>query len=90
MAATTTTQLPAAGAGRGSAARIACPAANDCWLVTWARLALPLQRRDPPKRDTDPNFEATINFRPNESAEQFIPDRSPVDDSLLFARPRSS
>jgi hypothetical protein len=28
--------LPSAGAGRGSAARIACPAANDCWMVTSA------------------------------------------------------
>ena len=42
-------------------------------------------RRSP--RDTDPAFQGTIEFRPNESAEQFIPDRLPVDDSQLFAPP---
>ncbi len=37
--------------------------------------------------DDDPAFQGTIEFRPNESAEQFIPDRLPVDDSQLFAPP---
>jgi hypothetical protein len=84
---TTTTRLPAAGAGRGSAARVECPAADECWMVTWAGwifhysdgLQLPL--------DPEPAFQGTIEFRPNEAAEQFIPDRLPVDDSQLFAPP---
>ena len=38
-------------------------------------------------RDTDPAFAGTIEFRPNESAEQFVPDRPPADDSQLFAPP---
>lgn len=83
----TITRLPVAGAGRGSAARVACPAPNDCWLVTWAGwlfhysdgTALPL--------DTEPAFQGTIDFRPNEAAEQLVPDRPPVDDSQLFAPP---
>jgi hypothetical protein len=82
---TTTTRLPASGGGRGSAARIACPAVNECWMVTWGGwifhytdgTALPL--------DADPNFQGTIDFRPNEAAEQFVPDTLPEDDSQLFA-----
>ena len=35
--------------------------------------------------DTDPSFQGTIEFRPNEAAEQFVPDALPVDDSELFA-----
>ncbi len=35
--------------------------------------------------DTDPNFQGTIDFRPNEAAEQFVPDALPADDSELFA-----
>ena len=82
-----TTRLPAAGAGRGSAARIACPATNDCWMVTWAGWLFHYSDGTPLPRDTDPAFQGTIEFRPNESAEQFIPDRLPVDDSQLFAPP---
>jgi hypothetical protein len=84
---TVTTRLPAAGAGRGSAARIACPAKDDCWLVTWAGWLFHYSDGAPLPRDTDPAFQGTIEFRPNESAEQFIPDRLPVDDSQLFAPP---
>ena len=84
---TTTTRLPAAGAGRGSAARIACPATNDCWMVTWAGWIFHYSDGTPLEQDTDPAFQGTIEFRPNESAEQFIPDRLPVDDSQLFAPP---
>lgn len=83
----TTTRLPAAGAGRGSAARIACPAANECWLVTWAGWLFHYSDGTPLPLDAEPAFQGTIEFRPNESAEQFIPDRLPVDDSQLFAPP---
>jgi hypothetical protein len=82
-----TTSLPAAGAGRGSAARIACPAPNDCWMVTWAGWLFHYSDGAPEALDTDPNFAGTITFRPNEAAEQFIPDALPEDDSLLFAPP---
>jgi len=82
-----TTALPAAGAGRGSAARIACPAANDCWMVTSAGWLFHYSDGSPGAVDTDPNFQGTIAFRPNEAAEQFIPDALPEDDSQLFAPP---
>jgi hypothetical protein len=81
----TTTALPAAGAGRGSASRIACPAPDDCWMVTWGGWLFHYSDGSPEAIDTDPNFQGTIVFRPNEAAEQFIPDALPEDDSLLFA-----
>ncbi len=84
---TVTTRLPAAGAGRGAAARVACPAPDDCWLATWAGWLFHYSDGTPLARDTDPAFQGTIEFRPNESAEQFIPDRLPIDDSQLFAPP---
>lgn len=80
-----TTQLPTAGAGRGSAARVACPAPNDCWLVTWGGWLFHYSDGTGEALDADPNFEGTITFRPNEAAEQFVPDALPEDDSLLFA-----
>jgi hypothetical protein len=85
----TATRLPAAGAGRGSAARIACPAAEDCWMVTQAGWLFHFSDADnsPPPLDTDPAFAGTIEFRPNEAAEQFVPDKPPTDDSQLFAPP---
>jgi len=83
--ATTTTRLPASGAGRGAAARIACPAANDCWMVTWAGWLFHYSDGSQLPVDTDPNFQGTIDFRPNEAAEQFVPDALPSDDSQLFA-----
>ena len=85
--ATTLTRLPAAGAGRGSAARIACTSATDCWMATWAGWLFHFSDGTVPPHDTDPAFQATIDFRPNEAAEQFVPDRPPVDDSQLFAPP---
>jgi hypothetical protein len=84
---TTTTRLPAAGAGRGSAARIACPAPEECWMVTWAGWLFHYGDGGQLPEDTEPAFQGTIEFRPNEAAEQFIPDKPPVDDSQLFAPP---
>jgi hypothetical protein len=84
---TTTMRLPAAGAGRGSAARIACTSASDCWMVTWAGWLFHYTDGTLLPRDADPAFQTTIDFRPNEAAEQFVPDKPPVDDSLLFAPP---
>jgi hypothetical protein len=82
---TTTTRLPAAGAGRGSAARIACPAVNECWMATWGGWLFHYSDGSQLPLDTDTNFQGTIDFRPNEAAEQFVPDALPVDDSELFA-----
>ena len=84
---TTLNRLPVAGAGRGSAARIACPAADDCWLATWAGWLFHYSEGTSLPPDTDPAFQGTIEFRPNEAAEQFVPDRPPADDSQLFAPP---
>ena len=56
-------------------------------MVTWAGWLFHYSDGTPLPRDTDPAFQGTIEFRPNESAEQFIPDRLPVDDSQLFAPP---
>ena len=84
---TTTTRLPASGAGRGSAAHIACPAPNDCWMVTWGGWLFHYSDGSPLPVDPEPSFQGTIDFRPNEAAEQFVPDALPVDDSGLFAPP---
>jgi hypothetical protein len=83
----TTTRLPASGSGRGSAARVACPAPNDCWMVTWAGWLFHYSDGTPLPLDTDPHFQGPIDFRPNEAAEQFVPDALPADDSQLFAPP---
>lgn len=80
-------RLPASGAGRGSAARIACPSAGQCWMVTRAGWLFHWSDGTPLAVDGDPAFAALISFRPNESAAQFVPDRPPVDDSLLLAPP---
>jgi hypothetical protein len=84
---TVLTRLPVAGAGRGSAARIACPAPEECWMVTWAGWLFHYSDGSQLPEDTEPAFQGTIEFRPNEAAEQFIPDQLPVDDSQLFAPP---
>jgi hypothetical protein len=79
--------LPQNGVGRGSAARIACPAADDCWMVTSAGWLFHLTDGSHPATDTEPAFQGTITLRPNEAAEQFVPDAPPEDDSQLFAPP---
>jgi hypothetical protein len=83
------TRLPDAGPGRGSAAKIAFTAPNEGWMVTsdgwlfhYSDPAAP-----PLVQDTDPAFRGPITFRPNEAAEQFVPDTPPADDSELFKPP---
>jgi hypothetical protein len=85
--ATSVVSLPQSGAGRGSAARIACPSATECWMVTSAGWLFHYTDGTPLPRDTDPYYASTIDFRPNEAAEQFVPDAPPADDSQLFAPP---
>jgi hypothetical protein len=83
----TTTQLPVSGAGRGSAARIAFTASNDGWLVTSAGWLFHYTDGSQPDQDTDPAYQGTITFRPNEAEAQALPDTPPPDDSRLFAPP---
>jgi hypothetical protein len=82
-----TVRLPVAGAGRGSAARIEFSGPNDGWLVTQAGWLFHYTDGSSPETDTDPAYQGTITFRPNEAAEQFVPDTAPADDSQLFAPP---
>lgn len=56
-------------------------------MVTWAGWLFHYSDGSVLPEDTDPAFQGTIEFRPNEAAEQFIPDKPPVDDSQLFAPP---
>ena len=81
------TTLPASGPGRGSAAKIAFTGPNEGWMVTAAGWVFHYTDGTVYPRDTDPAFAGTITFRPNEAAEQFIPDAPPVDDSELFKPP---
>lgn len=80
-------RLPGSGAGRGAAARISCPAPDECWMVTTAGWLF--HYTDGTLRPGTPNpaFANRIDFRPNESAAQFVPDTPPADDSQLFAPP---
>jgi hypothetical protein len=77
--------LPAAGGGRGSAARIACTSASNCWMATSAGWVFHYTDGTQQPQNTDPNFQGTITFRPNEAAAQFVPDTPPPDDSQLNA-----
>ena len=56
-------------------------------MVTWAGWLFHYSDGTPLPDDTDPAFQGTIEFRPNEAAEQFVPDQLPADDSQLFAPP---
>jgi hypothetical protein len=79
--------LPASGSGRGSAARIAFPSATEGWMVTNAGWLFHYSDGTALERDADPAFAGPISDRPNEAAEQFVPDTAPADDSQLFAPP---
>jgi hypothetical protein len=79
--------LPLSGSGRGSAARIAFTSATDGWMVTNAGWLFHYTDGTHPPVDTDPAFVGPITSRPNEAAEQFVPDTAPADDSQLFAPP---
>jgi len=84
---TSAIRLPVSGAGRGSAARIAFTGPDEGWLVTRAGWLFHYTDGRARERDGNPAFQSVISFRPNEAAEQFVPDRPPEDDSQLFAPP---
>jgi hypothetical protein len=72
--------------GKGAAAKIVCPALNDCWMATtqgWLfHLADEAHRHLP--RDTDPAFAGLITFRPPDAGvPAVVPDAPPLDDSGL-------
>jgi hypothetical protein len=72
---------------RGVAVRVACPAPDDCWLATARGFLYRHSDAGAYERDTDPAFQGLIVNRPNEAAEQSIPDAPPEDDSRLHAPP---
>jgi hypothetical protein len=79
--------VPAGGPGRGDVAKIAFTAPNDGWLVTSDGWVFHYTDGTALPEDPDPAFRGPITFRPNEAAEQFIPDTPPADDSELFKPP---
>jgi len=79
--------LPASGAGRGSAARIAFTGPDEGWMVTQAGWVFHYTDGTVQDESLAPAFGSLITVRPNESAAQFIPDTPPVDDSLANAPP---
>jgi hypothetical protein len=79
--------IPAPGSGqpnKGSpAGPIACPAANDCWMVTKEGWLFHYTDGTTYPLDTDSNFAGVIDQRPPDAGTAtFYPDSSPLDDSL--------
>jgi hypothetical protein len=71
---------------KGAAARLSCPAENDCWLATtqgWLFHLAPEGERTS-TRDEDPSFAGPITFRPpDQGLPQVPPDAPPPDTSGL-------
>lgn len=66
--------------GKGGAARIACPTAGQCWMVTTKGWLFHLGGALP--QDTDPAMHKLITFRPaDESTRIFVPPGLPEDNS---------
>ena len=74
---------------KGAAARLACPAPDDCWLATsrgWLFHLAPASERKLP-RSADPNFEHLISYRPpDQGLPQVAQDAPPADVSGLHER----
>lgn len=71
---------------KGTAARIVCPAAGQCWLATERGWLFHLTDGTPLPRDTDPAFASVITTRPPDNGVPFVPPIDPpLDDSLLNA-----
>jgi hypothetical protein len=69
---------------KGTAAKLACPAAGDCWLATSRGWLFHLAGAAPQPRDDDPAFAGVIASRPADGGVPFQPPVAPpVDDSLL-------
>jgi hypothetical protein len=71
---------------KGAAAKITCPAAHDCWLVTTQGWLFHLSDGSPEAEDADPALDGLITERPpDEGVPQVAPDALPEDDSGLPA-----
>jgi hypothetical protein len=80
-----------AGVGpKGAAAKLACPAVNDCWLASaqgWLFHLAPAGERGQPK-DEDPAFAGPITYRPpDQGLPQVAADAPPPDTSGLVEEP---
>ena len=79
-------QVPATGAPTGAAARLVCPAAHDCWMVTtqgWLYHLAPEGERELPEYQGWP-FSHLITSRPADASTPQVPPLSvPIDDSGL-------
>ena len=70
---------------KGAAAKVTCPAVNDCWMVTTQGWLFHLSEGEQLPLDTDPAFAGLVTFRPeDEGVPQVPPDAPPVDDSGLL------
>jgi len=74
-------------AARGGVTAIACPRADDCWAATARGHLYRTGTNAGLTVDADPAFQGTIALRPNDAAEQIVPDSPPADDSRQFAPP---
>lgn len=78
---------------KGAAKTIACPAAEDCWMITtqgWLFHLAPEGQRQLPAGEVDRSaaFAGEITFRPLDAGlPQVVPDAPPPDDSGLGERP---
>lgn len=81
--------LPAApGAPRGTAARIDCAGAGECWLATYGGWLLHLTDGGVLPEDANPAWAGTLTVRPTDArTPQRILDTLPEDDSNRFAPP---
>ncbi len=73
---------------KGAAAKLTCPAQNDCWLVTtqgWLFHLAPEHERTLPKDPAEGEyFDGLITYRPpDQGLPQVPPDAPPADDSGL-------
>jgi len=80
--------LPAQGAPRGTAARIDCASATECWLATYGGWLFHRTDGAPLPRDERPAYAGTLSVRPDDArTPQRILDTLPEDDSRLLAPP---
>jgi hypothetical protein len=74
---------------KGAAAKLTCPAANDCWLATtqgWLFHLAPEDQRVLPRDEHESEyFTGLITYRPpDQGLPQVPPDAPPIDDSGLL------
>jgi hypothetical protein len=81
--------LPGAGgAPRGTAARLDCASATECWLATYGGWLFYLTDGSELPEDANPAYAGTLTVRPDDArTPQRILDTLPEDDSNRFAPP---